>query len=219
MRLAVANWSAKFKIVISNGPRFHEEESAVSAVKETLHDKLREGRAALLSRLDGLGEYDLRRPLTPTGTNLLGLVKHLAGLEYLYLGESLGRPGPETLPWVEDGSIWDGADMWALPGESSAYLLGLYQRACDHADRVVDELDLEAPARVEHWPEARRDTTLGFLLVRMVAETAHHAGHADIVRELIDGRGGPDHDAFDDASWRDYLARVEAAAETFRLAE
>ena len=219
MRLAVANWSAKFKIVISNGPRFHEEESAVSAVKETLHDKLREGRAALLSRLDGLGEYDLRRPLTPTGTNLLGLVKHLAGLEYLYLGESLGRPGPETLPWVEDGSIWDGADMWALPGESSAYLLGLYQRACDHAGRVVDELDLEAPARVEHWPEARRDTTLGFLLVRMVAETAHHAGHADIVRELIDGRGGPDHDAFDDASWRDYLARVEAAAETFRLAE
>jgi hypothetical protein len=74
-------------------------------VKQILHDKLREGRAALLSRLDGLGEYDLRRPMTPTGANLLGLVKHLAGLEYGYLGESLGRPGPETLPWVEDGSI------------------------------------------------------------------------------------------------------------------
>jgi hypothetical protein len=187
-------------------------------VKEILHDKLREGRAGLLSRLDGLGEYDLRRPLTPTGTNLLGLVKHLAGVEYLYLGESLGRPGPETLPWVEDGSIWDGADMWALPGESSESLLGLYHRACDHADRVVDELDLDAPAWVAHWPEARRDTTLGFLLVRMTAETAQHAGHADIVRELIDGRGGPDHDMLGDASWRDYVARVEAAAETFRPA-
>jgi Protein of unknown function (DUF664) len=185
-------------------------------VKEILHDKLREGRAALLSRLDGLGEYDLRRPLTPTGTNLLGLVKHLAGLEYLYLGESLGRPGPETLPWVEDGSIWDGADMWALPGESSGFLIWLYHRACEHADKAIDELDLAAPARVEHWPEDRRGTTLGFLLVRMAAETAHHAGHADIVRELIDGRGGADHDMLDNASWRDYVAGVAAAAETFR---
>jgi hypothetical protein len=187
-------------------------------VKGILHDKLREGRAALLSTLDGLGDYDLRRPLTPTGTNLLGLVKHLAGLEYLYLGESLGRPGPETLPWVEDGSIWDGADMWALPDESSAYLIGLYHRACGHADRIIAELDLDAPARVEHWPEARRDTTLGFLLARMIAETAHHTGHADIVRELIDGRGGSDHDMLDDASWRAYVARIAAAAETFRPA-
>jgi len=185
-------------------------------VKKILHDKLREARAALLSRLDGLGEYDLRRPLTPTGTNLLGLVKHLAGLEYLYLGESLGRPGPEPLPWVEDGSIWDGADMWALPGESSGYLTELYHRACEHADKALDELDLDAPARVEHWPEDRRDTTLGFLLVRMVAETAHHTGHADIVRELIDGRAGSDHDMLDDTSWRDYVARIAAAAETFR---
>jgi hypothetical protein len=185
-------------------------------VKEILHGKLREGRAALLSKLKGLGEYDLRRPMTPTGTNLLGLVKHLAGLEYGYLGEALGRPGPETLPWIEDGSIWDGADMWALPGESSAYLTGLYRRACEHADVVIGELDLDTPARVAHWPEGKRDTTLGFLLVRMAAETAQHAGHADIVRELIDGRGGPDHDILDDASWRDYAARVQAAADTFR---
>jgi hypothetical protein len=188
------------------------------AVKEILHDKLREGRAALLSRLDGLGEYDLRRPMTPTGTNLLGLVKHLAGLEYGYLGESLGRPGPETLPWIEDGSIWDGADMWALPGESSGYLTGLYCRACEHADEVIRELDLDAPAQVAHWPEGKRGTTLGFLLVRMAAETAQHAGHADIIRELIDGRGGPDHGMLDDVSWRDYAARIQAAADTFRPA-
>ena len=187
-------------------------------MKEILHDKLRESRAALMSRVDGLGEYDLRRPMTASGTNLLGLVKHLAGLEYGYLGESLGRPGPETLPWVEDGSIWDGADLWARPDESSRYLIGLYRRGCEHADRVIDDLDLDSPARVAHWPEAERDTTLGFLLVRMVAETAQHAGHADIVRELIDGRGGPDHDLVDDAGWRDYVARVAAAAETFRSA-
>ena len=187
-------------------------------MKEILHDKLRESRAALLSRLDGLGEYDLRRPMTPTGTNVLGLVKHLAGLEYGYLGESLGRPGPETLPWIEDGSIWDGADMWALPGESSGYLTGLYRRACEHADEVVRELDLDAPAQVAHWPEERRGTTLGFLLVRMAAETAQHAGHADIIRELIDGMGGPDHGMLDDVSWRDYVARIQATADMFRPA-
>ena len=67
-----------------------------------------------------------------------------------------------------------------------------------------------------HWPEERRGTTLGVLLIRMVAETAQHAGHADIIRELIDGRGGPDHDMADAESWRTYLARIQAAADQYR---
>lgn len=187
----------------------------MSDLKAELHRKLQDSRAGLLSRLDGLSEYDRRRPMTPTGTNLLGLVKHLAGLEYGYLGESFGHPAPETLPWVEDGSIWQGGDMWAKPGESSDYIIGLYQRACAHADRVIAALDLQAPATVAHWPQDRRETTLGVLLIRMVAETAQHAGHADIVRELIDGKGGPDQDTIDEATWRDYLAQVQAAADAF----
>jgi hypothetical protein len=188
----------------------------VADLKEELHRKLQAARAALLSRLDGLGEYDLRRPMTPTGTNLLGLVKHLAGLEYGYLGESLGRAAPETLSWIEDGSIWEGADMWATADESSEYLIGLYRRACAHADGVIAALDLESPASVAHWPQDRRDTTLGFLLIRMVAETAQHAGHADIVRELIDGKGGADHDeALDEAAWLDYVGQIQAAADSF----
>jgi len=105
--------------------------------------------------------------------------------------------------------------MWARPEESSEYIIGLYRRACAHADRVITELDLNAPGSVAHWPEDRRDTTLGVLLIRMVAETAQHAGHADIVRELIDGKGGPDQEGFDEASWREYLARVQAAADAF----
>jgi hypothetical protein len=184
-------------------------------LKEELHRKLQAARAALLSRLDGLGEYDRRRPMTPTGTNLLGLVKHLAGLEYGYLGESLGRPAPETMSWIADGSIWEGADMWATADESSEYLIGLYRRACAHADGVIADLDLESPASVAFWPQDRRDTTLGVLLIRMVAETAQHAGHADIIRELIDGTAGADHDAVDEAAWRDYLARIQAAADSF----
>jgi Protein of unknown function (DUF664) len=189
---------------------------AVSDLKEELHRKLQAGRAALLSRLDDLGEYDLRRPMTATGTNLLGLVKHLAGLEYGYLGESLGRPAPETMSWVEDGSIWESADMWARADESSEYLIGLYRRACAHADLVIADLGLESPGSVAHWPEDRRETTLGVLLIRMVAETAQHAGHADIIRELVDGKGGPDHDeVLDGSSWRTYVARIQAAADIF----
>lgn len=188
----------------------------MSDLKGELHRKLHASRAALLSKLEDLSEYDMRRPMTPTGTNLLGLVKHLAGLEYGYLGESFKRPPPETLPWVEDGSIWDGADMWATPDESSRALISLYQRACAHADRTIEDLELDAPGSVAHWPEDRRDTTLGVLLIRMVAETAQHAGHADIVRELIDGKAGTGHDLASESERRDHLARIQAAADSFQ---
>jgi hypothetical protein len=184
-------------------------------LKDELHRKLRASRQVLLAKLDGLSEYDRRRPLTATGTNLLGLVKHLAGLEYGYLGESFGRPATESIPWIEDGSIWQGADMWATPEESSEYIIGLYQRACAHADGVIGTLDLEARGSVAHWPADRRETTLGVLLIRMVAETAQHAGHADIVWELIDGKGGPDQDDADEATWREYVTAVQTAANTF----
>ena len=180
-----------------------------------LHSKLRDSRATMLAKLDGLTEYDRRRPVTPTGTNLLGLVKHLAGLEYGYLGESFGRPAPETLAWYADGSVWDDGDMWARPEESTEYLTGLYRRACAHADETIATLGLDAPGSVPHWPEERRATTLGVLLIRMVGETAQHAGHADILRELIDGAAGARQDGGDDARWRSHLARVQAAADTF----
>jgi len=67
------------------------------------------------------------------------------------------------------------------------------------------------------WPPERRDTTVGYVLVHMLAETAHHAGHADIVREAIDGRGGSDHDAVgDEEHWTAFVARIQAAADAHR---
>ncbi|MFB9317033.1 DinB family protein [Cryptosporangium minutisporangium] len=181
-----------------------------------LHRYLQEARERVVASLDGLTEYDIRRPLTPTGTNLLGLVKHLAGNELGYLGDSVGRPSPVRLPWVEDGSIWDSADMWATVEETTDYLVGLYRSAWKHADESIDELGLDAPARVSWWPEDRRETTLGALLVRVVAETAQHAGHADIVRELIDGRAGRDHDEMGDADWWSrYVGRIQHAADQY----
>jgi hypothetical protein len=187
----------------------------VTDLKDQLHRELRAARANVLAKLDELSEYDMRRPLTATGTNLLGLVKHLTGLEYEYFGTAFGRPPATPLPWVADGSIWEGADMWATADESSTELLDGYGAACEHASTTIDELALDAAGAVAHWPPDRRDTTLGALLVRMVAETAQHAGHADIVRELIDGTTGANGD-LTMAEWQAYVARVQSAADRFR---
>lgn len=88
-----------------------------STAKADLHRYLRVAREALLWKLDGLSEYDVRRPMVPTGTNLLGLVKHLAAVETGYFGATFDRPFPEHLPWFEEGAEAN-ADMWATADES-----------------------------------------------------------------------------------------------------
>jgi hypothetical protein len=191
-------------------------DSPPPSLASDLQHYLQEARTSMVSALDGLSGYDVRRPLVPSATNLLGLVKHLLGIELSYLVECVGRPSDIVLPWVADGSIWEGADMWATPNESRDDLLALYRSVWAAADASISELDLAAPAHVPWWQEGRRDTTFGHLLVRVVAETAQHAGHADIARELIDGRGGDDHDLLDETGWRAYRAKVQAAADAFR---
>jgi len=180
-------------------------------IKEALHAKLVVVRAALLAAVEGASEYELRRPATPTGTNLIGLVKHLVGVEHVYLCESFGRPAPDVLPWNEDGSVWDGADMWATADESSDEILALYRRACAASDATIDALEIESPGRVPHWPDDKAATTLGYLLVWVVAETAQHAGHAEIIRELADGRTGSD-TATSGIDFATYVARIQEAA-------
>ncbi|OLE28584.1 MAG: hypothetical protein AUG49_01910 [Catenulispora sp. 13_1_20CM_3_70_7] len=172
-------------------------------------------RDAVVWKLEGLSEYDARRPLTTTGTNLLGLVKHLAGIEFGYFGAPFGRPHGEVLPWEEDDAE-PNADMWARAEESRAEVLGLYQRARVFADATIEALPLAAMGRVEWWGD-RGEVTLQRIMLHVVAETNRHAGHADIVRELIDGKVGLRADnsnmgAEDDAWFREYRDRLEAQA-------
>jgi uncharacterized damage-inducible protein DinB len=184
------------------------------AREELLH-YLQAAREAVVWKLEGLSEYEVRRPLTRTGTNLLGLVKHLAGVELGYFGECLGRPHGLDLEWYEEDAE-DNADMWATAQESREEVVDLYREAWRRTDAVVRELGLEATGHVPWWGE-HSHPSLRLLLVHVVAETHRHAGHADIVRELLDGEAGhrravsnlPEHD---EQWWVDHRARLESAA-------
>ncbi|MFR9796544.1 DinB family protein [Streptomyces sp. MS06] len=177
---------------------------------------LQAARDSVLWKLDGLSEYDVRRPLTPTGTNLLGLVKHLAGVELGYLGEAFGRPSGEPLPWL-DAAAESNADMWATAEESRDGIVELYRRAWAHAGATIEALAPEDVGAVPWWPDGRNELTLRQALVRVLSDTHRHAGHADILRELVDGAvglgpGGNSMAPGDTAWWEAYRGRLESAA-------
>ncbi|WP_086800066.1 DinB family protein [Streptomyces caniscabiei] len=190
--------------------------AAETDVKADLHHYLQSARDALLWKLEGLSEYDARRPLTPTGTNLLGLVKHTASVELGYLGDTFGRPSEQPLPWL-DTDAEPNADMWATAAESREDIVGLYRRAWAHADATIEALPLDTVGRVPWWPDGRDEVTLHHAVVRVIADTHRHAGQADIVRELIDGavgmnEGNTSIQSNDPAWWEDYRNRLESAA-------
>ncbi len=189
-----------------------------ATIDDVLVGELARLNAAVVDKLAGLDEYDLRRPLTPTGTNLLGLVKHLASVQAGYFGNVFGRPWPDPMPWFDpDAPI--NADMYATPDESSAAIVEMYRRSWAHALATFAERSLDDTGTVPWWPEERRHPTLRTVLAHMTVETARHAGHVDIVRELVDGAAGRfDGDASlpgdDEIDWTTYVAAVEAAART-----
>lgn len=184
----------------------------MSDPKETLHRYLQNLREAMLWKLDGLTEKQVRWPMTPTGTNLLGLVKHLASVELGYFGDTFGRPSGEPQIWSDDDP---NADLYATAEESREEVVALYRRAWAHADATITELDLDAEGAVPWWQEGRRTVTLHQILVHVTTETARHAGHADIVRELTDGGAGLRDDNSnlpDDVDWAAYVAKLQAIA-------
>lgn len=190
---------------------------AGSDPKAELRRYLQTARDALLWKLEGASEYDARRPLVPTGTNLLGLVKHVASVEAGYLGGTFGRPFGEPLPWLDEDAE-PNADMWATAEESREQVVGLYHRVWAHSDATIDALPLDAIGHVAWWPPERNEVTLHRILVHMIAETNRHAGHADIVRELADGAVGlrKDNDNMapgDQTWWTDYRDQLERSAQ------
>lgn len=181
--------------------------------KAVLYRYLRARRADLLATLDGLDEYDVRRPMTPTGTNLLGLVKHVASVELDYFGEVFGRPSGRALPWFSDDAEPD-ADLWVPADETREQVVELHHFSARHSDETIVALPLDAAGEVPWWPQERRRVTLHQVLVHMGSETAQHLGHAEILRELVDGSTGADTNVTRRSAqqWREHRNRVEAAA-------
>ena len=182
------------------------------SVEEDLLRYLQRGWEILPWKLEGLSDHDVRRPLTPTGTNLLGLVKHVALTTAGYFGEVLGRP--TVLAWQETEP---NVDMWAQPGETRAMVVEWYDRAVADAETALRELPLDHPAHVPWWTTP--DVTLHRIAVHMLAELHRHGGHADILRESLDGAAGltPESDNLPpDLSWDSYRARLQAEADRHR---
>ncbi|MBM7477244.1 DinB family protein [Oerskovia jenensis] len=161
--------------------------------KAVLHRYLQAARDALLWKVEGLDERAARWPWTPTGTNLLGLVKHAAGVEVGYFGQTFGRewPSPDEMPWIADDAEADAdADMWATLDEPVDAVVDLYRRVWAFADETIASRDLDATGRVPWWPAERADVTLLQVMVHVTGDLARHAGHADVLRELTDGSAG-----------------------------
>jgi uncharacterized damage-inducible protein DinB len=150
--------------------------------KESLRASLDRHRDLVLWKLEGLSEEQLRAPMTPSGTNLAGLVKHLAAVSYGWFCDTFGREH-EPMPFDEDEPE---ADMRLAPDETVESVLAFYDRARKASDAVLDELSLETTGTAWYGPTV----TLRWVVIHMLEEFARHAGHMDIVREAIDGATG-----------------------------
>lgn len=185
--------------------------------KAVLKRYLQDARDALLWKLDGLDERAARWPRTPTGTNLLGIVKHCLNVEAGYFGPTFGRQWPTPAELVPEAAFDTDpqADWYATEHETLDGLVDLYRRVWAFADQTIDSLPLDAPGRVPWWREDRADTTLQRILVHVATELARHAGQADILRELIDESVGlhRDFDNIPDVDWPAYVAKLTALAE------
>ncbi len=168
---------------------------------------------AVLWKFDGLSEYDLRRPMTPTGTNLLGLVKHLAMVEAGYFGVTFARPDVVSFPEGQGTN----ADMYATVDESSADIIASFREVWTTAQATIDELNLDSEGHVPWWGEAGNPVTLARIMVHVTTEIYRHLGHMDIARETIDGATGMRDGAenmpeLGDQDWLAYREKLESIA-------
>jgi uncharacterized damage-inducible protein DinB len=188
--------------------------------KGALLHYLRASRDDLIWKLDGLSEREVRLPRTPTGNNLLGIVKHCLNVEAGYFGPTFGRefssPG-ELVPmelYDEDPQ----ADWYAREDETKDGLIDLYRRVGSFADETIEQLPLDAPGRVPWWRPGKQDVTLQQIIVHVLYDLARHAGQADILREAHDGAIGwqPNNSNIPaDQDWPAYVAKLTGIADRF----
>jgi uncharacterized damage-inducible protein DinB len=188
--------------------------------KSVLRGYLQEARDAVVWKLDGLDERAARVPRTPTGNNLLGLLKHCLNVEAGYFGPTFGRefPATEELVALEVFDDDPQADWVARADETKDGLIDLYRRVWAFADETIEQLPLDAPGRVPWWRAGRQDVTLQLIIVHVTYDLARHAGQADIMREQHDNAVGlqPENSNIPDAyDWPAYVAKLTRLADRF----
>lgn len=184
--------------------------------KTVLHRYLQDARDSLVWKLDGLTEREARLPRTPTGNNLLGVLKHCLNVEVGYFGITFGRqfPSPEELIPFETYTTDPQADWYAGEHETKDGLIELYRRIWAFSDETISELPLDAVGRVPWWGD--EEVTLHQILVHTVSEFARHAGHADIMREEYDAAVGltpRNANVPDPYDWPEYVAKLTDLAD------
>jgi uncharacterized damage-inducible protein DinB len=153
----------------------------VGSEAETLSGFLDFQRATLLWKLEGLDDEQLRRAMVPSGTSLLGLVKHLAYVERSWF-QRVWAGQEVSFPWTQEDPD---ADWRIEPDETTEGIVALYHGECDRSRQIVAAASALDEAVVHpRWKEA---VSRRWILTHMIEETARHVGHADILREQIDG--------------------------------
>jgi len=160
--------------------------AAVADERTTLTAFLDYYREAVKGKLRGVSEEDARRRLVPSETTLAGIVKHLCRVEASWFQHRLAQIPAEELPalgWIADDPQ---GDFRVGPDEDRGSLIARYDAQCDLSRQIAGRFDLDHVVPHPHLGEV----SMRWILVHMIEETARHAGHADILREQIDGTTG-----------------------------
>jgi len=151
--------------------------------KDTLLTLLDNNRAVMVWKLDGLTLEEARRPVVASGTSMLGLVKHLAYVERWWFDDFFAG-NTVDYPWSEEDPD---ADFRTEEGETVADVISLYTEAVVRSNELVAEAHMDDLSVGSRGGE---QFALRWIVAHMIEETARHAGHADIIREMIDGTTG-----------------------------
>ena len=148
---------------------------------ETYLDYLRED---VVRKARGVSDEDARRSQVPTGTSLGGLVKHLRWVELGGFAQQIGKIPAAELPTPPWSAADPEADLRMEPHEKLDDVVADYQAACDRSREIAAQHSLDHAVTT---PQGRE---LTWMYLHLILETARHAGHMDILREMIDGSAG-----------------------------
>jgi uncharacterized damage-inducible protein DinB len=151
--------------------------------KKTLLEFLGWQRASILAIIDGLDAEAMTASVVPSGWTPLGLVEHLGYAERHWFQE-IATGSADPPPWPDDNTP-------LVTSRPPSVVLEFYRHQCERSDAIVSALPLSSPPRARHpGVVGEQITDLRGIILHMIEETARHAGHLDVVRELMDGKTG-----------------------------